>query len=240
MKKSSSSFAPVVDETAGSSEIANVFASKLECILNVHSSSSHSSLQSSIQSAVTVSDVSGVDFSEDNVLEAFSHLKLGKYDGDGIFAEHLIYASSALLSPLAAYFSSLVWHGFMPQCLRDCVLVPVPKKNKNITCSSSYRPIALASTLSKVLEHLILAKYSTFLCTSYLQFRFKPGLSTTMCTGIIKNIVFTMALLFMVVSLMQPKRLTWWITVFCFRNSLTMVYLFQLSVSCCSSIVLSR
>ena len=58
LKNSSSSFAPG----------RSVFASKLEYILNTHSSSSHSSLQSSIQSAVTVSDVSGVYFSENDVL----------------------------------------------------------------------------------------------------------------------------------------------------------------------------
>ena len=146
-----------------------------------------------------------------------------------------------IISPISAYFSSLVWHGFMPQY---CVLVPVPKKNKNVSCSSSYRPIALASTLSKVLEHLILSKYSTFFCMSHLQFGFKPGLSTTMCTCIVKNIIVsrynTTALPFMGVSLMQAKRLKQWITVFCFRNSLTVVYLFQLSVSCHSGIVLSR
>ena len=33
----------------------------------------------------------------DDVLEAFSHLKLSKSDGGEIFAEHLIYASLTLL-----------------------------------------------------------------------------------------------------------------------------------------------
>ena len=77
----------------------------------------------------------------------------------------------------------------MPQCLRDCVLVSVPKKGKNVTCSSSYHPIALASTLSKVLEHVILTKYSSFLCSNPLQFGFKPGFSTTLCTGVVKNVI---------------------------------------------------
>ena len=103
------------------------------------------------------------------MLEALSNLKSGKSDGDGVFAEHLIFASSPLITPLADYFSSLVRHGFMPHCFRDCVLIPVPKKNKDVTCSSSYHPIALASSLSKTLEHLILIKYSTFLHTSPLQ-----------------------------------------------------------------------
>ena len=41
----------------------------------------------------------------------------------------------------------------------------------------------------KVLEHLILKKYSSFLSTSHLQFGFKSGFSTTLCTGVLKNVV---------------------------------------------------
>ena len=121
-------------------------------------------------------------------MEALSHLKAGKSNGDGVFAEHLLFASSALISPLAD-FSSLVCHGFIPQCLWDCVLIPVSKKNKDVSCSSNYRPIALASSLGKLLEHLILIHYSAFLYTSPLQFGFKPGSSTALCTGLVKNII---------------------------------------------------
>ena len=38
----------------------------------------------------------------------------------------------------------------------------IPKKNKDITSSSSYRPIALASSIS-ILEHLILTKFSSYI-----------------------------------------------------------------------------
>ena len=131
-----------------------MFASKLEDILNTHSSSPHISLQSSIQSSVTASHISDVEFSEEDVLDALSHLNSGKSDGDEIFSEHLIYASSVVMAPLAIFFSSLVRHGFMPQCLRDSVLVPVPKKNKDATCSVHYRPIALSCCLSKILESI--------------------------------------------------------------------------------------
>ena len=74
---SSSSSSPIVDGVAGSRKIANVFACNLRGILNTHSQSSHISLQSSIQSAVDESDISGVDFTEEDVLEALSHLKTG-------------------------------------------------------------------------------------------------------------------------------------------------------------------
>ena len=123
------------------------------------------------------------------MLEAISQLKPRKSDYDGICSEHLKYASSSLAKPLAILFTSVVRHGYMPQCLRDCVLTPIPKSNKDISQSQNYRGIALASSLSKVLEHLILNKYSSYLCTSHLQFGFKPGSSTTLCTGVLKNVV---------------------------------------------------
>ena len=190
LNSSSPSLPPVIDGVSGSRSIADVFASKLNDTLNTHSPSPHFSLQSSIQSSITSLDISRVSFSEDDVLEALSHLKSGKSDGDGVFAEHLIFASSPLITPLSDYFSSLVHHGFMPHCFRDFVLIPVPRKNKDdVTCTSSYRPIALASSLSKTLEHLILIKYSTFLHTSPLQFGLTPGSSTTLCTGVVKNII---------------------------------------------------
>ena len=186
LKNSSHPVSPVI---AGSKNIANVFASKIESILNYNSPSSHSSPHFSMWSSVTPSDISSIEFNEDDVLEALSHLKTGKSDGDGVSAEHVIFATSALISPLAVYFTSLVRHGFMPSCLRDCVLIPVPKKNKDVTSSSSYRPIALASSISKILEHLILTKFSSYLHTSPLQFGFKPGFSTSLCTGVVKNII---------------------------------------------------
>ena len=49
--------------------------------LNTHSSSLH--LHSSFHSALTESDVCDVTFSEADVLEAISRLKLGKSDAEG-------------------------------------------------------------------------------------------------------------------------------------------------------------
>ena len=80
-------------------------------------------------------------------------------------------------------------HGYMPQNLRDCVLIPIPKRNKDSSSSLNYRPISLASSLSKILERLILIKYAPYLSSSSLQFGFKAGSSTTLCTGTVKNII---------------------------------------------------
>ena len=116
-------------------------------------------------------------------------LRQNKSDGSGVFTEHLKYASFVISEPLAAFFTSVVRHGYMRLCIRDSVLTPIPKGNKNTSCSQNYRAIALASILSKTLEHLILTRYESFFNTSCLQFGFKPGLSTSMCTGALKSIV---------------------------------------------------
>ena len=64
-------------------------------------------------------------------------------------------ASSSIAKPLAIFLTSVVRHGYLPQCLSDCVLIPIPKGSKDPSCSLKYRAFALASTVSKVLEHLI-------------------------------------------------------------------------------------
>ena len=75
----------------------------------------------------------------------------------------------------------------MPAAFRDATIQPIPKGFKDPSVSSNYRGIALASSLSKVLEWSILLSWSQFFSTSELQFGFKSGFSTTLCTGVIIN-----------------------------------------------------
>ena len=103
--------------------------------------------------------------------------------------KHLKLAAPAISNSLATFFTSVVKHGYMPHCLCDCILVPISKGNKDPSCSQNYRAIALGSSLSKVLKHLIINKYSSYLPTSSLQFGFKSSSSTTLCTGVVKNVV---------------------------------------------------
>ena len=79
----------------------------------------------------------------------------------------------------------------MVMCLlvSGIVLLPIPKPGKDPVSSDNYRPIALAPTLSKVLEWSILLKYRSLFITSSLQFGFKQGFSSDPCTGLVKNVI---------------------------------------------------
>ena len=58
-------------------------------------------------------------------------------------------------------------------------------------CIDNYRPIALASILSKVLERLILDRISEFITTTDNQFGFKPKHSTDLCIYALKEAIDT-------------------------------------------------
>ena len=70
------------------------------------------------------------------------------------------------------------------------VLVPVIKnKSRRINDSDNYRPIALASIVSKVVEKVILNRISEYLLTTCNQFGFKNKLGTDMCIYALKEIL---------------------------------------------------
>ena len=93
------------------------------------------------------------------IYEAINQLHSGKADANGIVAEHLRLCSSVIALLLSLFFTAIVRHGHMPQILHDSIPVPVLKNNKDASVSGNYCPIALLSTLNKVLERLLLLKY---------------------------------------------------------------------------------
>ena len=183
------SYAPSIDGISDPPHIADLFSSKFAGILNKHSSPSPNHLLSQIQSSLSSSPSEDLCYTEDDVTEAICRLKSKKSGAGCVTSEHLKFSHTVIALPLSQLFTSILRHGYMPSLLRDSILVPVPKSNKDTAVSSNYRPVALSSTLSKVLEWMILHKYSEFFTSSHLQFGFKPHSSTSLCTGVVKNVV---------------------------------------------------
>ena len=123
--------------------------------------------------------------SADTVSEALSHLKPYKSDGTQLSSNHV----SLLTGVLSRLSTAMLHHGYIPECLRDCICEPYLKPGKDPSNSDSYQPIALAPTLSKVFGLCILIEHKPAFATSSLQFGFKQGLSADLCTGLIKNVI---------------------------------------------------
>ena len=70
------------------------------------------------------------------------------------------------------------------------VIVPIVKDAKgDVSSKDNYRPIAITSVPSKIIEILILNRYEALLCTSDNQFGFKNNGSTDMCVFTLKQII---------------------------------------------------
>ena len=121
--------------------------------------------------------------------EALSTLGRCKSDGSNVTSNHLLVAAHTLAEPLSKFFTAILRHGVMPSAMQDCILIPIPKPHKDPTRSDNYRAIALASNFSKLFEKSILLMYGSYFSTSDLQFGFKAGLLTELCTGIVKNVI---------------------------------------------------
>ena len=65
-------------------------------------------------------------------------------------------------------------HGFLPESILSDVLVPVIKdKAGKISSKDNYRPVALASMFSQIIEIIILCRIEIFLDTNPNQLGFK-------------------------------------------------------------------
>ena len=124
-----------------------------------------------------------------DISNLISSLKLNKSCGmDGIQAEHLKYSSPRLIPLLSMVFSSFFVHGFLPSSLMSVVLVPIIKnKAGNVSSSENYRPIALASILSKLIENIILNRTEELSTSNHNQFGFKKHHGTDQCVYLLKE-----------------------------------------------------
>ena len=188
--RTSATSSSVVDGCSNVTDISNIFSSKLKSLLNSDpDSQSRSCLFQHISDSIDCSSLSSVCVSQKTVCDAISQLKLGKRDGSSLSSNHFVHAKEVLCVHLSKLFTAMIRHGIVPASLRDCILVPIPKPGKDPSNSDNYRPIVLAPTLSKVFEWCLLFEFQTYFVTSPLQFGFKPGSSSDLCTGLLKNVI---------------------------------------------------
>ena len=112
-------------------------------------------------------------FTPSEIADAISSLRNGKSLGvDQLVAEHVTNAYSRVIVLLSLLFNPCVIHGFLPVGLMETAIVPITKDDReNISSKDNYWPIALTSTLSKIIQ-------SSLLQTTENQFGFKSNSST--------------------------------------------------------------
>ena len=81
-------------------------------------------------------------------------------------------------------------HGCSPEGIILGTMVSLPKSRLNdLSNSQNFRALTISSLLGKLLDKVILNIESEHLFTNDLQFSFKAGSSTTMCTTMIRETI---------------------------------------------------
>ena len=198
VRSTASSCTNVIDDAVGESDICDLLASKYEELYQSVSFNENEMDNLLYDVNTRVNNVCNVGRCYCNhriscveVIKAISKLKRNKPDADpDLSSDHYINAPNELYVHLSFLLSCMLSHQEVPQQALLSVLRPIPKnRKKSLNESSNYRSIAISSILLKVLDNVILFSHSHVLCTSDLQFGFKPKHSTTQCTFIVNEVV---------------------------------------------------
>ena len=174
-----------IDDATGKKEVIELWKTHFEQLLNCISGRDINGLsyESNFNSDMNVSP--------GEIEDAINNLSGGKSCGvDGIYAEHLKHSRVNFKLLLARCITSFFVLGYLPDTLMSVVLVPIIKdKSGKINSKDNYRPIAIASTMSKLVEKLLLVRLKNYLTTSSNQFGFKSKHSTDACIYVLKETI---------------------------------------------------
>jgi len=97
-------------------------------------------------------------FTPEKIANALKHLGLGISPGlVSIFPEFTLHAGSALKTCLSGFFTSCMRQFKIPRIWGRALVVTVPKPNKPLGNSKSFRPITPLFVLFKILDRLTYA-----------------------------------------------------------------------------------
>ena len=190
INKNSNPVSNSINGISGDNQIVDMWKTHYSDILNCNSDEKNKHHVTNFTSSISP-QTNLLRITPDNVKDATLSMKMGKSAGlDKLRAENLIFAGGRLIVLLSILFNLILIHGCVPTGLMETVIVPIIKdKKKSISDKDNYRPIAITSVISKVLENIILSYSSDNLHTTDNQFGFKPKLGTEMCVFAFKQVI---------------------------------------------------
>ena len=194
MRRQHNKFPSVVDAQTDNNDISQVFASNYVDLYNSVpcDSSELDEISNRISYQIAHDDHTHdhiVHFSE--VCDAIYHLKAYKHEGVcGLSSDFFINAPHELFVHVAMLITAMLVHGHAPSILTTSTIIPIAKgTNLNKSDSAYYRAISLSSIICKIIDLIVINRYSDCLVTSPNQFGFKPKGSTAVCTSLVKETI---------------------------------------------------
>ena len=176
-----------VDDSVGELQIANMWKERFQRLLNSVDNDFHENeVRNRCNNSRTL-DIVTLDELKSIVKGLPSNKAIG---ADGIPSEVFKYAPDRLLVLLSIVLSSCLRHQYLPAIIMKVIIIPLLKsKLRDPSSSDNYRPIAIATCFSKIVERIIYRRIENYLFTCDNQFGFRKNHSTDMCIFMLKDIV---------------------------------------------------
>ena len=178
-----------IDNVSGEKDIAQLWQDHYAKLLNSNKDEKHK--KSVLDTIKTALPDTCIKFDFNEIGDSIKGLKIGKSPGlDGLQAEHYKYADPALICMLSMVINCMVTHGYITEGAMETVIIPIVKDSKALlTDKNNYRPVAITSVFSKILESVILERYRDTLESRDNQFGFKIGHGTDMCVFTLRQVI---------------------------------------------------
>ena len=188
----------IVDGKTTSEEIANTFAEVYSNLYNSVNDDGIDNIKDTL--CLAVSDRCAVGrcdtphshfISLELVGKAIKRLKSGKNDEIyDITTSGIINAPEEITVKLSSILTPMLKHGSSDLLFNSGVIKPHPKnRQKSLSDINNYRAISLCTVFSKLLDYVIFFLIGDQLETSHLQFAYKPGYSTSLCTFLVSETI---------------------------------------------------
>ena len=185
--------APSIDGYMDSREIADHLADKYDGIYNSVPSDAEAMEQIAehIKSNCQQGDDKDCVVTTENISDVIQYLKSNKTDGDkGLMSNHILMSCEFFKVHLSKLLTAINTHGYQPKDVLLGTIASIPKNSKGNVCNgNNYRGITLCSSFSKLIDIVMVMRYSELLNTSEMQYAFKKNHSTVMCTLVLKEVI---------------------------------------------------
>ena len=159
----------------------------------------------------------------DDVIRAVFKQKRNKAAGpDGIYMESYIFGGHRLHVLLCLAFNIFMKFGYLPSSFCLSTIMPLIKNKSGDSADlNNYRAIAISNSATKIIEVVLADIIESVDNADLYQFGFRKGLSTGLCTNVLKStvniiIIVNKVAMFSAVLSISQKLLTLLIIGYCF------------------------
>jgi len=146
--------ASTINGVSGECNITKMWHDYYSDLLNSNGDTEYMPYVNSVNKCIDITSGPFFKFSVSEIRDAITNLKSNESAGtDCLQSEHFKYADPRLFCILCMKFNAMFSHGYLPPTLMETIIIPIFKNKKGLVMDKdNYRPVAVTTVVSKIIE----------------------------------------------------------------------------------------